>query len=383
MHSHATTRCRGFVASRLMSVGCTVLVLFAPATTVVLPAPVRAQRGPTRPSPAARVDGRTFAPDSFWVRKWIRGGADEEDLFVEPRKLTATDSTLAVLDLGTREIHLLSTVDGTTTRVMKASGSGPGEFKQPILVVRDRDFLGVLDNGTARMTMFTKRGALVWDAPVRNVGITESACVLSAARVLFKGQGRYNALMLIDSSGAVLRVFSLPDTSGDPRDTFSATAALAGPSPGDRCAIAPLFGARWYTTDALGGLATHRYIEPGAEPTVKVDSKLVEGTRKNGILQVVEKSNVDPIARSAHQIGDTLIVAAGATKRDPLRLLDYYLISTGRYLYSRRLPSVLTALSVGTDGTFYAASIDAEVSWVVAFTPSPTPPLPVVKRGPR
>ena len=116
---------------------------------------------------------------------------------------------------------------------------------------------------------------------------------------------------------------------------------------------------------------------------MKVDSKLVEGTRKNGILQVVEKSNVDPIARSAHQIGDTLIVAAGATKRDPLRLLDYYLISTGRYLHSRRLPSVLTALSVGTDGTFYAASIDAEVSWVVAFTPSRTPPQPVVKRGPR
>ncbi len=383
MHTHASPRCSGFVGSRLTSALHVRLLLLATIASTLFALPVGAQRNPTGSSSASRLDGRTFAPDSFWVQKWLRGGPKEEDLFVEPRHVVATDGTLAVLDLGTREVHLLSLSNGTTKRLMKAAGSGPGEFKQPFLIVRDRERLGVLDYANARMTMFTSSGALAWDAPVRQAAITESACAFSGARVLLKGQGKRDALMVIDSSGAVLRRFSMPDTTGRERDTFGASAVLAGPSPSDRCAIAPLFGARWYTTDPQGRISTHRYVEPGAEPSVEVDAKRIEGTGRKGAFKVVQKATVDPITRSAHQIGDTLIVAAAVTTRDALRLLDYYLMSSGRYLYSRRLPTILSALSIGKDGTFYAANIDAQSSWVVAFTPSRTPPVPAAKRGQR
>ena len=83
-----------------------------------------------------------------------------------------------------------------------------------------------------------------------------------------------------------------------------------------------------------------------------------------------QTSAVSPIARGALHIGDTVVVQAGATKRSAHRLLDYYLISNGRYLYSRTLPVAFTALAVGPDGTFYGAVIGDEVSWVLALRPT-------------
>jgi len=362
------TRCRlaPLTGERVLA---RTLVLIVACTTLGQPVP--AQSKPRSSAPAARADGRTFAADSFWVVKWRRGGFNEEDLFVEPRKLVAVDSVVAVLDLGTREVHLLSSADGATKRLMKASGSGPGEFKQPVMLLRDQERFGILDGGNARLTMFSPSGVLKWDMPIPSAAGVEGACALSGAKLLVKNTGRLRAITLSDSSGKVSRRFSLP---GDPADsaapTFGASAFLAGPSPAGLCAIVPRYGATWHTMTANGMTVRHAYIEAGAKAVVEVAAKVLEKQRTTAVYSVVQKATTDPIARGAQQIGDTLIVSAGSTKRDPFRLLDYYLISSGRYLYSRKLPQPFTGTTIGADGTFYAAGIAPEVSWVVALRPS-------------
>ena len=115
---------------------------------------------------APRHDGRTFAADSFWIRKWLRGGSKEADLLTEPRQVIVAGNTVVVLDEGTREVFAFDIANGQTRLNMKALGEGPGEFRRPARIVQTATGFAVLDHATARLTAFDSLGRMQWDAPL-------------------------------------------------------------------------------------------------------------------------------------------------------------------------------------------------------------------------
>ncbi|MEQ1690968.1 MAG: hypothetical protein ABMA00_06770 [Gemmatimonas sp.] len=352
---------RAFAPRRVFRI---VGIIAALMLTVIPLALSRAQQAP----PAS---GRRFRADSSWVRVWVRGAKDEPDLFVEPRQLIVTDSVVAVLDLGTREVIALSTDSGRTRFTLAAKGEGPGEFKRPARLVNTTSLIGVLDHATSRLTMFNARGVMARDTPLPDASNVEGACGFSDGSVLVKVAGVRNALRVVDSVGRTLRQRALPGHDlNRPPPTFATAAHLAGPMSKHRCALVPSYGRWWYTTDARGTTIAHPYVEPGADVVVRVASSALDKSWRGEVRKETQTSAASPIARGALHIGDTVVVQAGATKRSAHRLLDYYLISNGHYLYSRTLPVAFTALAVGPDGTFYGAVIGDEVSWVVALRPT-------------
>lgn len=352
---------------------------------LVLVQTVLVASGVSAQSPQATVSSsRTFRADSFWVHRWIRGGEDEEDLLIEPRGIAFARGVVAVLDLGTRELHALDASTGKTLFSKQAKGSGPGEFKRPALLLRDEDHFGVLDHETARLSVFTTRGVLAWDAPVESAFDVEAGCALPGARFLLKTSGFGKSLMLVDSAGRALGRYSVPRAAaGASAPSFTESAKLTGPIRGDRCAIVPIFGANWFAIDARGSVTTHTYVEPGDAPVITVSTTVLEKNGRDEIRRATQTTNTSPVASAALHRGDTLIVIAGKSKRDAGRVLDYYVLPSGKYVYSRRLPMSYTSLTVAPNGVFFGTVIGPDWSMVTAFEPSRTAPPRKRERSPR
>jgi hypothetical protein len=341
---------------------------------------------------ASTALSRTFRADSFWVHRWVRGGETEEELLIEPRGIAFARGVVTVLDLGTRELHALDAATGKTLFVKQAKGSGPGEFKRPAVLLQHADHFGVLDHETARLSVFTARGVLAWDAPVERAFDVEALCALPGARVLLKTSGFGQSLVQIDSTGRVLGRYAVPNanpnanpgaTPSESAPSFTASAKLTGPILGDHCAIVPIFGANWYTIDARGSVTTHTYVEPGDAPVITVSTTVLEKDGRDEIRRATQTTNTSPIASAALHRGDTLIVIAGKSKRDAGRVLDYYVLPSGRYVYSRRLPMSYTSLTVAPNGVFFGTVIGPDWSAVTAFEPSRTAPARNREGSPR
>jgi hypothetical protein len=340
--------------------------------SALLPLPSAAQ---TSKNPAAGA--RTFHADSFWVRTWTRGGSAEDDLVIEPRAIVATTRTVSVLDLGSREIVAFDYATGKTLFTKRATGSGPGEFKRPVMLFGASSSFGVLDLETARLSMYSDRGALIWDTPIADAFDVEGGCVRAGAALLLKTSGTTNALRVVDSSGRITRRLSLP-RAGSPRPatSFATSARVVGPLAQDRCAIVPIFGSAWYSVDAVGTLRAHRYVDAGADADITVSTKVLESQGRDEVRKETQVSKVVPVANGAVGRGDTVIVSVDPTPRRPYPVLDYYLLPQGRYLYSRKLPTFFAALAMGPDGTLFGTTIGTEYSQVIAFKPSRTPSAP-------
>ncbi len=353
----------------------TVAAVFRSALTAALLATalapaVAAQSRATPPSPV-----RTFRADSFWDHRWVRGGADEDELLIEPRFIAVADSVVTVLDLGSREVLAVNAKTGKTLFVKQARGAGPGEFKRPAFLLGATNQFGVLDHESARLSMFSNQGTLVWDAPVLNAFDVEGACALPNARVLLKSASFDKSLTVIDSTGKIRLAASLPriDQTVEP-PSFTETAHMAGPFAGDRCAVVPIFGARWYAVDARGTVTPHAYVVPGENPVVQVTSKVLEKRGRDEVQRQTQTTTATPIASGTMHRGDTLIVISGSGRTDAGRILDYYALPSGRYVYSRRLPMSFTSLTIAPNGTFYGTVIGPDWSAITALLPTRSAP---------
>ena len=336
---------------------------------------VHAQRAPTT---------RRFHADSFYIREWVRGGTKDPDLLVEPRAIAITDQVVVVLDAGTREVHAFDVMSGAKRFVLKATGEGPGEFKQPMQVAATARHVGVLDAATSRLTVYSDSGRFLWTTRVPDGPVVETMCLLPRGRIRVKYLGAIRAIAMIDSSGNTLSRTSLPvATPLQKAPSFANSAYIADACAGESMAVAPFFGSSWYSIAANGAAKRFPYIEAGQEAVVTTKQRRLERTPKHMTTQTTMTTEVNPIARGAMQRGDTVIVEAGATKAHPYQLLDYYRASDGAYLYSRRLPFTPTALAMAPNGRLFAASIGTETSLVVALSSTPLSPREIVKQKPR
>ncbi len=351
-------RAKNMLVSTAFALSC-----FAPA-----PAVAHAQS-------RTRADGRRFAPDSFWVRKWFRGGSKEEDLLTEPRQIITTGGLVVVLDEGTREVHGFDAATGGARLHLTARGEGPGEFRQPRRIAPTRSGFAVLDHATARLTAFDSLGPMQWDAPMKSAMVIEGVCVLTSGQLWSKVDGAVGSLIRSDTSGRILGRVSL-DARADSNAGFGWSGFVTGPDNADNCVFARRYGSEWFVVSPSGIVTRHSYIERMAEPRVDVTVKPGKKDGKLQNFQVTQKVESNSSASDAMLRGDTLIVRAGGATRDQFALLDYYSVATGRYLHSRRLPFIPNAITVGADGVFYATNIGNESAAVLALTTTATKPQP-------
>ncbi len=342
-----------------------ILALAGVACTVT---PLEAQRGSLE---TRALITRRFVADSFWTRTWYRGATKDPDLFTEPREVIVAGDLVVVLDMGLREVSAFDARSGATRLQLAARGEGPGEFKRPAHLVAVRDGFAVLDHVTSRLSAFDTRGRFTWDTPIANAGGAEGLCVRRDGRVVTKMPGATNAIVTFDSTGRTVSRQSLPWPDGGIR-TAGLSAFVAGPDGNGNCVLARRFGSEWLVVGAAGTLVRRPYVSRHPEARVDVRTGARKRFGNEGTFTRTEYTSSDAGTSGVMTIGDTMIVRGGPAEPDGYRLLDYHLLPSGRYLHSRRLPSVFIATAVGTDGTFYGTTIGEESGALVAFRPTTT-----------
>ena len=314
---------------------------------------------------------RTFAPESAWKRLWVVGSDSTSDTWVEPRQLVLNGDMVVVLDDGTREVRGLDTRTGATRMLLLPRGQGPGEFKRPSLLANTPSGFAILDQANGRITAFDRVGKLEWDAVFTDAINVRGLCISDGPRVMTYHNRRDSALVEYDSTGRRTAVRSIPwATSDTAAEGFAYTSYISDVGASGSCVLAPLFGARWGVIAPTGPVRMFALKEPGASATTLTTTRILD--RSNGKITFVqpETSESPQSSRGALIHGDTAIVYAAHTKQYRLQILDYYSLRTGAYLYSRRLPGVLNALTIGDDGTFYATAITNSAQVVVAMKPT-------------
>lgn len=336
---------------------CTRIIVAALLLPVALPAQDVADRW------------RKFAPDSFWVSVWTRGYTREPDLLVEPRGMAITPGALVVLDEGTREVLSFDLRTGATrARLVARRGSGPGEFRRPFAVVTVPGGFAVSDQGNSRLSAFTSSGRLMWDMHLPNP-VIEAICVDQQMRVVFHTKGR--TVESRDTTGRLRATRQLPWTTS-PNESLTDAVVVSGPTQAGSCVMARAFGSQWAVVPSVGRIRAHPFIEPGRAPRVATAKRDLGQVDDAPVTERLEKTESTTMAQNAMVYGDTLIVRFGGNTAARIRLLDYYHIPTGRYLYSRKLQSPFVTMTIGPDGTFYGAHIRNEDAGVIAFRPSAT-----------
>lgn len=298
------------------------------------------------------------------------GGDAAPDKLVEPRQLAYTRDALIVLDVGTREVHALDARTGIERFLLKATGQGPGEFKRPSMLAATPSGFAVLDQANARLTAFDRSGRSQWTAVIADVFAMEGLCVRPGNRIVTTLKRRDSSVVEYDSTGRRTAVRSIPWKElllGGVGFAYSHMTSAA--SPNGTCLTAPLFGSEWAVIAASGDARVMRLLEPGAQPAVAVSNRVLERTPLHEVRQQVQQSDTPQASRGVMIVGDTAIVYAAHTRTFPLQWLDYYLASTGEYLYSRKLPAIADAITIGTDGMMYVGVIGANSSAVLALKP--------------
>ena len=318
----------------------------------------------------SNIRQRRFAADSFWVGVWQRGYTEEPDLVVEPRDLAVVGNRLIVLDAGTREVLVVDATTGKLLRKLEARGSGPGEFKRPGTITAMTRGFGILDQENQRFSALSLDGKLLWDAPAP--GLSAVACAHSPTAVTWKTGGVRNAVVVVDSSGRTTATRSLPWTQQG-REELSTSAVAAGPSNTGTCVFARRYGNDFVLMTASGAQSNHKYIENVPEPQVVVQRTTLERSGNSSVVQQTERTNAVSSALRAMVVRDTLIVLFAGATNDKYRLLDYYHLPSGQYVYSRRLRAPAVAIA-SSNGVFFVSEIMEEYAGFFALKPSYTKP---------
>ena len=360
-------------AARMVGFRSAIAIFASAFLLLAAPTRVQAQEGT---GATKLLQPRRFATDSFWLRSWYRGGSNEAELLTEPRELLITGGVAVVFDPGLREVTGFDVKTGASRFKLVARGEGPGEFKRPGTIVANgsRGF-AVVDHATSRLTAFDSNGKLAWDTPLVGTFGIESLCIVNDKRVVLKRAGTVNSIATVDTSGREVNRRSLP--WADPGEKTEAMRSfLGGPDSRGNCILVRRYGSEFLLVPPSGAMTRISLINQNPEATVVVQDgqKKREGTSETFVRRQFVSMNAS--VSNIMLLGDTLIIRGADAEREGRQLLDYYVLPTGRYAYSRKLPTLFIAVAVGQDGTFFGTVMDSETGGIFAFKPSATKPLP-------
>lgn len=316
---------------------------------------------------------RVWAADSFWTRTWVRGGTSEAELLVEPRHLAVAGANIVVLDMGTREVLGFSLANGRTVFHHRATGEGPGEFRRPGLLAPSPDGFLLLDHATSRLSRFDSNGRYRASTPVSNGFAVESVCANDSGTILLKLMGARDALHTLLPDGKRVDVRSLP-WPGRGAESILSSGVLAGAGASAMCALLPRYGSEWLVVPRSGASAVHRYVRAHRGAEVRTSEQVLERSIGGKRVEQTQLVDGEPAIVEAFAVGDTVIVRDGGDRAAGYRILDYYLLPSGRYLHSRRIPPGFTRLAAAGGGTFVGAHLGEELSSLVALSATAAPP---------
>jgi hypothetical protein len=284
------------------------------------------QRGEARDRKVLDVD---------WTILWERGGSEADTALLYPADMAVDATQLYVFDAGPRRLVALGAEDGQLRWMRGRRGGGPGEFEGVggVFVTATRQIM-VSDPRNVRVAVMEQDGETVGYISLQAFPFMRSGCPLSEGGFLASGVSAPGEppLSLLTREGIRQRDIFLP---GDP------TSAAPGLYDGflvplenhGGCFLLLRAGEGFIRLDSEGQiLSMHPYVEWFPLPEVE----RFRGPR--GAPPTYGLKRGATAARGGGVADGTLAVAYGGGGADAHRIIDFYDVVDGRYLYSYRAP---------------------------------------------
>jgi hypothetical protein len=283
--------------------------------------------------------------DGVWTSIGSRYSDADGRFLGMPQKIVACGAYLVSLDL---DGNYVAAFDRNLRPLWRfgREGGGPGELRMPSDVACDaRGTVWILDPANSRILKVGPSGTLQ-----STVMLSESATRLTVSpdgSRLF-ASGTRDLVQVMDSLGRILSRLGHPDPLKDltlvQRESRMVSLGSSG----------LVVGFRWSSTLVLiPDVAASPHLLEGIEPVPFPQVRSYPAGRPGATMV-----RIDPAAREVTSglflLGDTLGVLVAPREEGP-RLVDRYLLPTGRYLGSWRVPAAVVSVA-WMSGSLYALS---------------------------
>lgn len=278
--------------------------------------------------------GTRIMHEPSWATMWTAGGTSADTVLLQPLALAADDEHVYVLDKGGTRIAALRAADGSLAWIAGREGSGPGELKRPQGITRSPGGeVIVSDAGNGRLSVFGTDGRYRRAIPVGSPPYFDNLCALADGSFVVRSVGPVDAVFRLDGEGTPVSTPALPwhDLNGRYRSVARQGWFAHDPATGD-CVYALRLGRGFarYSGDRFG--PAHAYVESFDVPP----SHVRRGP--GGVFKGETVSDLTEAARGIAVSEGRLLVAFWGRSDRQGQVLDYYDLSSGKYLHSEPLP---------------------------------------------
>lgn len=305
--------------------------------------------------------GRRYRPVRF-QQKWGIGGSAADTMILLPQQIVSTQRHVVIYDAIARRLLGLNPESGRIEWRAGRPGRGPGEFAGVGLMnARPEGGVHILDLGASRLSAVGEDGKM-GDYRDHPLGANpRGICDLGDTYYTLRGGGDAE-LQRVERRSGTERRFSLPwpEVDGQPSITRQSK-VFAYPGAGV-CMLALSFGPRYALLDTSGVRMVGTWVEH--VPLAKAVS-LGKGSWRMAPGSVLS-------AQSATGVGAAFSVLFEGTSPDKLRVLDFYAVTDGRYLFSVRLPFEARYIGYGHGLLILAGETNDGEPYVRALRAAPT-----------
>ena len=143
--------------------------------------------------------------------EWQRSITSNDTLFAVPSMLALSDSVIAVLDPSANRVVALSRTTGVPVWTFGATGSGPGELRNPSAIIPSANgSFVVFDPSNGKAIELSRFGRLVRERAVGGATLVRSACYLSDGRLIVSQMDIGAPIVLLDSALRRVRALEFP-----------------------------------------------------------------------------------------------------------------------------------------------------------------------------
>ena len=280
-------------------------------------------------SARAPSNARVAAPARRIVAHAVVSAHTDAAPALAPMRLAADAERLIVLDAAHRRLAIWTPHDSV-------QHAGAVLSRAPFQLARRGDRIGVLDARDARLTVLDSRGRIRARFGLAHLPPAFAACAFADGSWLVLTAGDGDALIRLDSVGAVLWRRPVPWPVVTTWPPLARQGVLAPTR--DGCALALAFGPGWAEVQPDGRMPTVMPLrEAGPSP-------------RQSWRRRTERTAQTPLVADVVVRGDTIELLAVGTTLDAWRVIDRFHVRTGAYLGSIRLPGPVRAISATPDG---------------------------------
>ncbi|MCC6931231.1 MAG: hypothetical protein IT359_19740 [Gemmatimonadaceae bacterium] len=293
---------------------------------------------------------------------WSIGGAPGDTTFLLPQAIAATTHHFVVYDAVARNLTALDPVTGRVAWRFGRAGRGPNEFGGVATVgPRLEGGVNVIDHGNQRLTPVREDGR-PGAATDFAVGVNpRGLCELRGAQLRLRGiVDKELERIPAGSTEGVTTALPWPELSMEP--PIVRQSKLFTVAAGEACVLTLSFGPRFAILDEAGTRVAGEWVE--RIPLARA----VSPARGSWRMQPGSAYST----ASVSSVGDAFAVLFEGTSTLKLRLLDFYSLRNGDYLFSLQLPFAAKYMTYGHGVMLLAGETDEGEPFVRAVRFAPT-----------